>query len=544
MIVPGSANPLLLAQSADPLDEFGVVARSIRCRSAASALISRTPGVAGNRQTWAARFYVKRGTLGVFQALMDATPATPATENTWLAFTATDQLQFCQQTANVHVGEKVTNRVFRDTAAHIEIEIVFDSTNAVAADRMRIYINGVRETSFATSVDIAQNALSYVNAANVHYIGGAPGTGIGYFDGLISSVVITDGTMPDPSVFGQVHARTGQRRPKSKAAIKAIADAGGTNSVFLTFDDPTNTTTLCADASSKGNNWTSTNISLTAGITYDSLIDTPTNNFPVLNATYAAYGTAAGNITEGGLKFASSSTYHFTPCTIPLPAKGQWVAEFVPQDTVSIIGLADLDNGSGSSQNIGSGLGWYGSILYTGNASAVQSGLATQAANDIITVAVDMDALSAKWYQNGVLRITQALTAGKRYAFACGDYYAPGATSCFANFGQRAFSYAPNGYKALSTKNLPVNPGGPMKSTNAFVAVADTGVNILSTLAAARSGWSSYIDIIKRRDTAEGWRLIFSDDPTYYLDWSGVAAKAAIPAFGGTSYGGVSLKVG
>lgn len=539
MIVPGSVNPLLMS-GGDPLDELGKIDRSLRFRSAASANISKTFGAASNRQTWTMSLWFKRGTFASSQVILEANAGAPATDNTWLQFDSSDRLDFVQQTGNVQVGKKTTNRVFRDPSAHIHVVINFDSTNATASDRMRVYINGSRETSFASSTDISQNALSYANSNCAHFLAQATGTGLGNFDGYVSHAAFVDGQALAPTSFGQFHPLTGQWRPKSRSAIKAVVDAGGANSFFLPFDDPTNATTLCTDASAKGNNWTATNISLTAGVTYDSMLDTPTANFPTIDPNFAAYGFIAGTISDGGLKFASSSTYHFTPCTIPLPSYGKWYAEFIPQDTVSIIGVADLDNGSGASQNIGGGYGWYGNVLYTGNAVAAQSGLATMAANDIIGVAVDMTVPQMQIYKNGTLVVTQALTAGKRYAFACGDYYAPGGTSCCANFGQRTLSYKPAGYLALCAKNLAFPKVA--KASAAFAAVTDTGANIVSTLAAAES-WSSYIRIIKRRDAAEGWRWIFSDDPTYYLDSSAAAAKAAIPAFSGSSYVGYSLKV-
>jgi hypothetical protein len=444
---------------------------------------------------------------------------------------------------NVVQARLKTVGVFRDIGALFHIYLEVDTNNATAADRIRLYLNGSRVQALQNvTLPGLGAALPYMNTAVEHRFGNESYYGTFALDGQIAHPAFVDNQNPGVGAFGQFHPLTGQWRPKTKAQVKAVVDAGGATSTFPAFDDTTNTTTLCADASSKGNNWTATNISLTPGVTYDALTDTPTNVFPVLDANFANYGSVAGTITDGGLKFASSSTYHFTPCTIPLPSYGKWEAEFIPQDTVSIIGLADLDNGSGTAGYIGGGYGWYGSALYTGNAVAAQSGLATQAANDVITLAVDMDALTAKWFQNGVLRITQALSASKRYAFACGDYYAPGPTSCFANFGQRPLSYHQAGYSTLCSKNLRY-PALP-KSSAAFVAVTDTGANVQATLAAARPNWGAYIEIFKRRDSAEGWRWRFSDDPGNYLDSSSTAAKAAFPALSGSSYVGYALRVG
>ena len=55
-----------------------------------------------------------------------------------------------------------TNRLFRDPGAWYHAGIVsWDTNNASAGDRMRIYINGVEETSFATETDVAQDTNSH-----------------------------------------------------------------------------------------------------------------------------------------------------------------------------------------------------------------------------------------------------------------------------------------------------------------------------------------------------------------------------------------------
>jgi len=545
MLVPGNVNPLLLALAGDPLDEYGKIDRSLRFRSGATPFLSRTPSVAGNGKTIVFAAWIRRTVFGVTSQILSVQQSGVADD--CIGFIG-DALVFALNDG--YTGYVAQTAMFRDISEFMDVVIAVDTSQAIAANRVRIYINGQLQTLQANTIPL-NYVMTGFNTLRPHVIGRyAPGSL--HFDGNIAHYAFIDGyptgvtnanwsSTDFSAMFGLFHPRTGQWRPKPKVQLKSVVDAGGVNSCFLPFDNTSSLSTLCADSSVKGNNWVATNISLTPGVTYDSMTDTPTNCFPVIDANFAANGFSPGNITDGGLKFSSSATYHFTPCTIPLPAYGKWYAEFIPQDTVSFIGVADLDNGPGASQNIGGGYGWYGNVIYTGNASAVIGSLPAMAANDIIGVAVDMTIPQVQWYKNGTLVATQALSSLKRYAFACGDYYAPGATSCYANFGQRPLSYLPSGYKTLCTKNLALPKIA--KSSSAFVSVADSGANIAAKLAAARAGWSGYIDIIKRRDAAEGWRWIFSDDPGYYLDSSAVAAKAAVPAFGGTAYVGYSLKV-
>lgn len=557
MIAPGSANPLILAAGGDPLDELGVISRSLRVRSSAGAFFSKAlSNNVVNKTTHS--FWIKRGSIGAIGGIRHVSIG--GTYDETIAVNGDGVIEYYVYAGSSQYYGAKASGLFRDPAAAYHIHIEVDRTLATAADRVKFHVNGVRVPSVVrgTAGDLGFIPQNYVNFGGGGFNYGATETLFSAYggstpDGMYSNFAYIHGYTLGPSAFGAFHPATGEWRPKSKAAIRAAVTAtGGTrngwgvNGFFLPFDDPTSATTLGYDRSQSdtdttGNNWTPTNISTTAGVTYDSMLDTPTNNFPVINPNYASYGAVAGTITDGNLKFTANTTYHFTPCTVPLPEYGKWEAEFIPQDTVSYIGVADLDNGSGSSVNIGAGFGWYGNSLWTGNGTQAQTGLASQAANDKITVAVDMDTRVAKWYQNGVLRITQALTAGKRYAFACGDYYAPGPTSCFANFGQYPITNHIAGYSTLCSKNLRF-PAVP-KASSAFVAVTDAGANVQATLAAARSGWANYIEIFKRRDVAEGWRWRFSDDLANYLDSSSNAAKAAFPALvAGGSYVGYALK--
>lgn len=319
-----------------------------------------------------------------------------------------------------------------------------------------------------------------------------------------------------------------------------MVDAGGANSFFLPFDDTTNTTTLCTDASSKGNNWTAANISLTAGATYDSMLDTPTNNFPTINpimqegTTYGSSLAMNGNLSQNCV----ATNYDQTVATFGASTgKWYWEVTFAAgSDAASFVGArpSPYEGIGGVVQRNGVLLGLSGAALpgwsnYT-----------------VIGVAMDCDAGTLAFYYNGVLQGgSERMITG----WSAGMYLLPvqgnQVHTAHVNFGQQGFAYGPpNVFKALCTKNLPkptnsaiVNP------SSAFVAVTDTGANVQATLAAARSGWPSHIEIFKRRDASEGWRWRFSDDVANYLDSSSTAAKAEFPALSGSSYVGYALKV-
>lgn len=435
--------------------------------------------------------------------------------------------------------------------------MMLDTTQATVADGLKMWINGVPQT--LTETAWSQNYQTYVNHTVAQYFGRNDiSTGssdyVSYGDEYIAFAAIVDGQALDASAFGQFHPKTGQWRPKIQAAIRAVVAAGGgarngwgTNGFFLPFDDTTSLTTLGYDRSQSdtdttGNNWTATNISLTAGATYDSMLDTPTTNYATLNPLVKRWSNNTATITDGNLRAANTSISNDFVFGSLSPASGKWYFECL----VSSVGSTQANFAVGVGSTSEQSLNFSDSVQYIATGQSSTSGAAAVAygasytTNDVIGVALDRDAGQVTFYKNNVSQGTLTLpTSAPLTAFIT-----PGTSSgvAIANFGQRPFAYTPpTGFKALCAKNLPF-PKIP-KSSAAFVAVTDTGANIASTLAAARSGWPGYIDIIKRRDSAEGWRWIFSDDPSNYLDSSSTAAKAAVPAFGGTSYVGYSLKV-
>lgn len=540
MIIPGAPNPLLWG-GGDPLDEYMKIERSLRFDRASSAYLSRTPGVSGSATTWTFSAWLKLSSIvgsnvyGIFVNHGDGSTYRDFIE------IQSDQLRFdVNSQASSWAGQLKTNALFRDLSGHAHIQAVFDSTNALAAGRMRLYVNGVRITSFASAVYPAQGATCWTSqATRIHRIGVDPFAGsVQHFDGYLSEINFVDGQALEPTAFGVFHPRTGQWRPKKYAGTY------GTNGFRLDFSDGSAATssTLGKDRSGNNNDWTPTNISVTAGIGCDWMLDTPTNNYCVLNPLNAI--TSPATVSNGALDAATGSTGILTrPGSMPMTA-GKWYWEVTPTaGTEWYIGI--VHQGYSVDGQVGASGGGY-SYAYNANKWSNSTNTAygaTYTTNDVIGVALDLDAGTLTFYKNGV-------SQGQAFSGISGDFLAiasdsssVGSSSLSFNFGQRGFSYPPpTGFKALCTKNLAVTPP-VMKSETAFVARIDSGANIAATLATARAGWADYIEIFKRRDAAEGWRWRFSDDSANYLDSSSTAAKAAFPSLPGTSYVGYALKV-
>ena len=300
------------------------IENSLRFRSSASAYLNRTFGSGGNLKAYTISFWIKRGKLGAQQFAFTGFNGSISGN---IQFTSSDTLTF-----NVDGGvnyQLITTQVFRDPSAWYHVVCVADTTQATSSNRLKIYVNGVQVTSFGTATYPTLNYDTKFFGAYSHWIGASQIPSL-YTDGYFAEFNAIDGQALTPSDFGEYNATTGVWQPV------AYSGSYGTNGFYLPFSDNTNTTTLVADSSGNGNDWTPNNISLTAGVTYDSMTDTPTiyaggGNYCTLNpifvGRYDAGGTYAatnGNLTganigAGGLAMvgstmvipAASANYYF-----------------------------------------------------------------------------------------------------------------------------------------------------------------------------------------------------------------------------------------
>jgi hypothetical protein len=342
MLVPGSANPLLL-RSAAAAGGYSI-SRSLRFNSSDSGFLSRSVTSAGNRKTWTLALWVKRSNLSD-GALFHSPGTTSGTAHTWCNFSG-DTLQFYDYTGSVFNFLRQTAQVFRDPSAWYHLVFVVDTDNGTAANRARIYVNGSEVTTWTSTSTAAAGFSTAWNNNALHQISSQSQ----YFNGYLADIYFIDGQALTPSSFTETDATTGQLIPK------AYSGSYGTNGFHLEFaDNSSNTaTTLGKDTSGNGNNWTPNNLSVTAGAGNDSLVDVPTNgsqtdtgvggevrgNYCVLNAVLPYTNVTLSN---GNLDFVSGATYRNAVGTIGV-SSGKWYWEVLVNSWSSDAGIGITNN--------------------------------------------------------------------------------------------------------------------------------------------------------------------------------------------------------
>jgi len=445
------------------------VGNSLRFRNSASAYLSRTPSSAatsGSIFTFSA--WVKRGQLSVtLRALFGGYNGTND-----------DGIQFWNDRLDIFFSNGGSYRltstaVYRDPAAWYHVCIAVDTTQATASNRVKMYMNGVQITAFDNANYPSQNYtfIGFNKQSVPNSIGYDGITSTTYFDGYLAEVRMIDGQALAPTAFGTFN---------SYGVWQPINYGGsyGTNGFYLPFSNKTSTTTLGYDFSPMGNNWTTNNISLTAGATYDAMTDVPTltsataANYAVMNPLWNG-GNSPGTFSNGNLTVAptGSSIQNNFASSMALPASGYYYAEFTANNTTNgnnnSIGLvpSSISAISGSSQ-VGVFAGTYGyfdqGTFRFGN--SISQTASTYAANDVIMVAVGNGNLW--WGKNGVWQGTgspnPATATSPAYTGLSGTYFFAGSTYSVSggatwqcNFGQQPFTYTPpSGFVALNTYNL------------------------------------------------------------------------------------------
>ena len=450
-----------------------------------NSFLSRTPGSTTDAQR-------KQFTISVWVKRSDL--LTGSNHHEVLSAFATDQFGFRFQgdnkldifdysvSGNNYPLRLVTNRLFRDTSAWYHIVLQVDTPNSTSSDRVKLWVNGVQETSFGTANYPSQDYTTSWNKNGLHQIGskawGNSGNGSDMFPGYLAHVANVAGSVVAPTSFGQTDSTSGIWKFKTPSCI-----TWGNNGFHLKFE---NAGAMGTDSSGNSNTFT------VNGNLKQSL-DTPSNVYSVINQlTYSASqvtiqngalskaGTPTSNAWRSfyGTLGASNGKYYFE-------MKVDQIENSDPNNFW--VGIVDIEQMTHTANNQqfykqGRGYGYHAQSGSTGNNNQTFSYGNSWTAGDIIGVAMDLDNAKMYFSKNGTWQNSGVPTSGSTgtgaFIIAANITYVPAFSQYYANeqfslnfgngfFGTTAITSAgsngngslfeydvPNGYYALNTKNI------------------------------------------------------------------------------------------
>jgi len=190
-----------------------VIDGSLKFDKDSSNYLKKTISTTGNQKTFTISLWFKKY-LNTTSQYLFTTEYTGSGSYFELTSNA-DQLHV-YNSKSTEVNVKL-NRKFRDTSGWINTVIAIDTTIASpASDRVKIYVNGERQESFASSSFPTENYTFELSNSRDWLIGVAEFSGSlpGYYDGHISQCYFIDGQALGPESFGYTDPLTNTWRPK------------------------------------------------------------------------------------------------------------------------------------------------------------------------------------------------------------------------------------------------------------------------------------------------------------------------------------------
>ena len=380
-----------------------------------------------------------------------------------------------------------TTAKYQDPGAWYHVVVAIDTEQSVEADRVKLYVNGVQNSTFSTYTTYpAEDANLLIGHGYPTSVGAMGAEGSNMWNGCISWAQYVDGLQLAPTEFGEFDSTSGIWKIKTD-----VYGTPGINGFCLKMEDRTN---LDLDSSSNAHVFTTVG---TPTATYDN----PSNNFATLNPINIPMSAdpvfSKGNntvVTQDG-----SGKYFGGTSTLGMEA-GKWYCEF-KADSLATDGMVGINGDSGSQARTNgqmsystSGFGYMNDGQKSTNLTDTSYANSWTTAN-VIGCAVDLDNLKIYFAKDNVWQDSGDPTSGATgtgaaftilaasatpegsYVFGCGDK-STGSSTLSVNFGNGyfgttavtsaeadgngvgAFEYAPpTGYYALCTKNISTQGG-------------------------------------------------------------------------------------
>ena len=467
------------------------VANSVRFNDGDSPRLVIANPTAGTREKGTFSTWFKRCTFGAVQDLFSTwNNATDGYSSALILLRSDDRLEIDNYVASGASGSSalITDRMFRDPSAWYHVVLAWDTTDGTAADRYKIYVNGVRETVFsgtpAYPTEDQELFFQIGGTANPQHIGyQSTGSDTAYFDGYLAETVYIEGNALAASSFGEFNSDS----PTIWQPIDVSGLTFGDEGFYLDYEDSDN---LGDDESGNTNDFAEGNLAAT-----DSSTDSPTNNFATLNPLSQGVAATSRTFSEGNTSVSFGGADDSSLSSIGVSA-GKWYCEFkVTNDAADpTVGVGNESSAfvtNPGACNIGSSAGAYGYFSNgqkRGNAASLADYGDTFTDDDIISIAFDADNGTIWFAKNGTWQasategeieagtttnaafssISMAAvtffigcsnsasgTTGDAFAVNFGNPSYANSSSVSDGNGYGAFEYAvPDGFLALCTKNL------------------------------------------------------------------------------------------
>ena len=423
--------------------------QSIRFNKNDNAYMSKTPSAASDGgKTYTYSWWHKRGS-----AIGSSSTSEYVIHTDLAGGNSADYLYFYEDGFRSWHGTNnlISIRLFRDASAWYHFVYVYDSTQTIANERIRFYVNGERQTNFSTENYPSLNATSYFNTNTAHYIGGA-NSSANRLDSYLAEIQFIDGYGYGPEYFGETN-ENGIWIPKE------YTGSYGTNGFHI---DGRDSSDLGDDESGNGNDYSTSGLAAN-----DQKTDSPTNN----HCTWNPLTGSAQVYSDGNLNAATASSAWkggLTTMQVPLNS-GIWYYELYVDSAGSSsgqfsVGWSQSERSMSDDNSYGDLEGWVTYAIngktYNNAASTVSYG-ATYTTGDVIGCKIDTDSSSNNitFYKNGASQgnLSEAFNAGYSPGFISPYILLYGTRNGTARFAYNEWTQTPSGIteaNAINSVNL------------------------------------------------------------------------------------------
>lgn len=391
--------------------------------------------------------------------------------------------------------------LFRDPGAWYHMHVEIDTAQAVAVDRVRVWVNG-QQIVMGGARPPLDSDLSWYGAGLTHYLGwgGSAGTPGGATSHNLARFCWQDAIRP-VSEFGYFNSHGAWVRRPAPSGLGIVLD----------FADPLN---LGKDVSGNGNHWSV--VGLTAA---NQVTDTPTTPRRTLNPLrwWGAYNGSMG-LTRGGWQHSSTNSAAEKGAVSAQPhSRGKWYYEVNVDGTLagnfSGVGTIHPNNDIKPGERADTVL-WLDTGTLRKGGTGTAYGTALASSSDVLMVAMDAD-LGHIWFGRNGVWFGGGNPATGAYPSATGlvrpmllatYVYSNLVNQLWVNAGQAAYAHAPpDGF--LAPYEEPRECPDILNPDDWFTIRRVSGGAGVSDLPWDPTRYKTLV-VSKREDTSSSWQVV------------------------------------